>query len=329
MTLLEIRIHSRPKLFGAAIAALLALAAPQARAADAAERPYDPPIGSRWIIASETRTEDNRPEGPRSSQINIRAELTVEAKTPDGFRITYVNRGATLDGNDSMLPMMRSAMKALQDVPLRATTDRAGKPVRVDNLDEAKAAMRNMVGSLTEPFKDKPQVAAVVTQMVRGLIEVGPDQAAEAYIDELPLLAKAQNTGMKLHDIRRSSRAVDNPLGAAGTLKSSDVFEMTEADGATGKRVFVNTTAYDMASMKDFMQSMTKKLMAAAGSTVKPAEIDSLVKQMVLTLDDRTVFEVEDGMTRKVTGKTITTVRAMGHNLQKTEEKTVTVTRAP
>ena len=89
-------------------------------------------------------------------------------------------------------------MKALQNVPLRATTDRTGKPVRVDNLDEAKAAMRNMVGSLTEPFKDKPQVAAVVTQMMRGLIEVGPDQAAEAYIDDVPLLAKAQNTGMKL-----------------------------------------------------------------------------------------------------------------------------------
>ena len=77
------------------------------------------------------------------------------------------------------------------------------------------------------------------------------------------------------------------------------------------------------------MQSMTKKLMAAAGGNVKAAEIDSLVKQVVLTLDDRAVFEVEDGMTRKVTGKTITTARAMGHNLQKTEEKIVTVTRAP
>ena len=91
MTFPEICIHSRPKLFGAAIAALLALAAPHARAADAAERPYDPPIGSRWIIASETRTEDNRPEGPRSSQFNIRAELTVEAKTPDGFRLSLIH----------------------------------------------------------------------------------------------------------------------------------------------------------------------------------------------------------------------------------------------
>jgi hypothetical protein len=329
MTHQDFRAGARTRLAGATIVALLSLAATPGRAAEAAERPYDPAVGSHWIIESETRTEDNRPNDARSSQINIRAELTIEAKTPDGFRITYVNRGATLEGNDPMLPMMRSAMKALQDVPLRATTDRTGKPVRIENLDEAKAAMRNMVGSLAEPFKDKPQVAAVVTQMVRALIEVGPDQAAEAYIDDVPLLAKAQNTGMKLHDIRRTSRAVDNPLGAAGTLKSSDVFEMTEADSTAGKRVFVNTTSYDMASMKDFMQSMSRKLTAAAGSNVKPAEIDNLIKSMVLTLDDRAVFEVEDGMTRRITGKTITTARAMGHNLQKVEEKTITVRRAP
>ena len=101
------------------------------------------------------------------------------------------------------------------------------------------------------------------------------------------------------------------------------------ADAATGKRVFVNTTSYDPASLKDFMQSITKKLMAAAGNSVKPEQIDSLVKSMVLTLDDRAVFEVEDGMTRKITEKSVTTARAMGHNLQKTEEKTITVTRAP
>ena len=66
--------------------------------------------------------------------------------------------------------------------------------------------------------------------MVNGLIEVGADQAAAAYIEELPLLARAQNTGMKRGEVSRTSRAVDNPLGEAGALKSSDVFELTEAD---------------------------------------------------------------------------------------------------
>jgi hypothetical protein len=122
---------------------------------------------------------------------------------------------------------------------------------------------------------------------------------------------------------------VENPLGGAGTLKSSEAFELTEADSATGKRVYVSTTSYDMASMKDFLQSVSKKLMTAAGSSVKPEQIDSLVKSMVLTLDERAVLEVEDGMTRKIAEKSVTTVRAMGHNLQKTEDRTVTVTHAP
>ena len=329
MTYPELRTGARSKLAGAAIAALLSLSVMQGCSADVVERTYDPPVGSRWIIDSETRTEDTRPEGPRSSLINMRAEMTIEAKTPDGFRITYVNRGATIEGNDPMVPIYRSSLKALENVPIRATTDRAGKPVHVDNLDEAKTAMRNMLGNVSEPFKDKPQVLAVLKQMVNGLIEVDADKAAEAYIDEMPLLAKAQNTGMKVGEIRRSSRTIDNPMGNAGALKSSEAFEMKAADAATGRRVYVNTTSYDVASMKDFMQSMTRKLMAAAGNNARLGEIDSLVKSMVLTLDDRTVFEVEDGMTRKIEEKSVTTIRAMGHNLQKVETKTFTVTRAP
>ena len=50
---------------------------------------------------------------------------------------------------------------------------------------------------------------------------------------------------------------------------------------------------------------------------------------MALSLDERTTFEVEGGMTRKVSEKSVTSASAMGHTLSKTETKTVTVTRAP
>ena len=49
MTHRDPRTGARSKLFGAAVAALLLLIAAQGRAAEA-ERPYDPPVGSRWII---------------------------------------------------------------------------------------------------------------------------------------------------------------------------------------------------------------------------------------------------------------------------------------
>ena len=87
---------------------------------------------------------------------------------------------------------------------------------------------------------------------------------------------------------------------------------MTEADAATGKRVFVQTSSYDEASMKDLMQTVTSKLMAAAGDPAQTEQIAKLVKEMVLTQDERTTFEVEDGMTRKITEKSVTVARVMG-----------------
>jgi hypothetical protein len=217
----------------------------------------------------------------------------------------------------------------MENVAFRATTDLAGKPVRIDNLDEAKVALRNVVGTLTAPFQDKPQVVAILNQMMARFLEADASQAAETYIDDLPALAKAQNTGMKLGEVRRSSMSVDNPLGGSGALKSNMAFELTEVDAATGNRKFVNTTSYDAAAMKDFMQSVTKKLMAASGDSTRPEQVDSLVKAMQLSQDERAVFEVEDGMTRKITEKSVLIVRAFGHNLSKTETRTITVTRAP
>jgi hypothetical protein len=261
--------------------------------------------------------------------IKTRSELSIDEKTADGFRITYVNRGATAEGNAPMLPIVLSSLKALENVPIQATTDLAGKPVRVDNLDEAKAAMRNMLSNMMAPFKDKPQVVAVLTQMVNGLIEVDATGAAASYMEELPPLAKAQNTGMKPGEVRRSTTSADNPLGGGGALKSNAVFELKQADASTGKRMFVQTSSYDEASMKDLMQSVTAKLMAAVGDSSQTERVTKLVKEMVLTQDETTTFEVEDGMTRKITEKSVTVARVMGHSLSKNGTKTVTVTRAP
>jgi hypothetical protein len=312
----------------AAVALLTSLCAAQSFAADAPEQPYNPPVGSRWIIESETSADQVRPDGPRTSQIKTRAELTIDEKTADGFRVSYINRGATAEGNDPSLPLLRSAVKALENVTIRATTDASGKPLRVDNLDEAKAAMRAMREGLLEPFKDKPQLVAVLNQMMNGLIEVDASQAASAYVEELPMLAKAQATGMKPGEVRFSSTSAANPLGG-GALKSNAAFEMTGADATTGKLTFVNTTSYDAESIKDFLQSFAKKLLAAAGDGVKPEQIDNLINSMKLSLDERAVFEVEGGMTRKINERSVTTASAMGHTLSKTETRTVTVTPAP
>ncbi|MGY8677354.1 hypothetical protein Q2941_05985 [Bradyrhizobium sp. UFLA05-153] len=313
---------------GTFAAALAALALHTACAAEPPERPFDPPVGSRWIIETETSTDEARAEGgTRNSLLKSRAEMTFDAKVADGFRITYVHRGTTAEGNDPTLPLVRSVAKALDDVPIKVTTDVHGRPVRVDNLDEAKAAVRRMAGSLTEPYKDKPQLVALLNQIMAGFVEVDADKAATSYVEDLPQLAKAQVTGMKRGEVRRSTDTVDSPLGG-GAMKSNASFELTEADAATGKRTYVNTTSYDAAALKEFTQSLMKKLMAAAGNSATPQQIDDIVKQMVLSLDERAVLEVEDGMTRKITDKSVTSARALGRSMQKTEVRTITVTPA-
>lgn len=46
-------------------------------------------------------------------------------------------------------------------------------------------------------------------------------------------------------------------------------------------------------------------------------------------LDERVMFEVEDGMTRQLTEKSVTVVRAMGRGLDKTQISFITVSPAP
>ncbi len=317
----------RAGLMGLAIAVALSSQTASGLAGESTERPFNPPVGSRWIIETERNTIEARPEGSRSSQIRSRAELTIEAKTADGFRVTYVHRSATAEGNDPRLPLIRSAIQALDNVPVRAITDMSGKPMRVENLDEARAAVRVMAGKLTEPFKDKPQVVAALNQVMAGLIDVDADTAAKTYLDELPQIAIAQNTGMKPGEKKVSSETVSSPLG--GTLKTSSSFQLSETDAATGRRVYVSTTAYDAASMKAFIQSLSARVVASAGNSAKPEQIESIVKQMEVSLDRRAVFDVEDGMTRRITEKSVIVARAMGRSLEKTETRTTAVSRAP
>jgi hypothetical protein len=304
----------------------LVLAALGAARAHAGEPVYDPPAGSRWIIESEIRAEEIRPEGSTTSLVRTRAELTVEQKTPDGFRISWVQRGATVEGNARNVPLRRAYAGVLENVVIRATTDSSGKPLRIDNLDEARAAMRRSADGLAAQFAERPAARALFDQLMSELIEVDAGSAASVYVDTLALLAVSQNTGMKPGEFRWTSKPAENPLGG-DALISNERFELTKA-GAT-RITFVSVTSIDAASMSDFMQSFAKGLLAASGDSVTPQRVDLLVKSMVFSFDKRAEFEVEDGMTRKVSEKSTTVFHGMEQNLTQTEARTIAVTRAP
>jgi hypothetical protein len=294
----------------------------------AAEPGYDPPVGSRWVIDAETRGEEVRPEGSTTSLIKMRAELTIEQKTPDGFRVSYVHRGATIEGNARDLPLQRAYMKMLESLTIRASTDLAGRPLRIDNLDEARAGMRSAADGLAEQFAGRPSDRALFDQLTSELIEVDAARAVSVYLGHLALLAIAQDTGMKQGEFRITSKPVDNPLGG-DTLMSNERFELIEADAAAGRMKFVNVTSIEPGSMREFMQSFARSLLAASGDSITLARVDLLVASMLFSLDKRTEFDVADGMMRKVSEKSTTVFRGMEQNLTQTEARIITVTPAP
>jgi hypothetical protein len=311
---------------GALVMAVAAIAMFDVAPAFAAEPVYDPQVGSRWTVETEARSEEVRPEGTATSLIRTRGELTIEQKTADGFRISYVQRDATIEGNARSVPLSRAYMKVLENIVIRASTDSAGKPLHIDNLDEAKVAMRDAASGLTEQFDRRPATRALFDQLMSELVEVGAENAASVYVDALAVLAVAQNTGMKAGDFKQVTKPAENPLGG-DALKSTERFELVDADAARLK--FVSVTSVDAADMNEFMQSFARGLLAASGDSVTPERVRQLVNSMVFSFDKRAEFEVEGGMTRKVAENSRTVFRGLEQNLIQTDMRTITVTPAP
>ena len=320
----EVSGSVRAKVFASFVVALAMLDAAPLLAAGPV---YDPPVGSRWIVETESRSAEVRPDGTATSLVTTRAELTIEQKTADGFRISYVQHGATVEGNARSVPLRRAYVKVLENVVIRASADASGKPLHIDNLDEAREAMRGVANGLAEQFTGRPAARALFDQLMSELDEVNADSAASVYIDTLAALAVVQNTGMKRGEFRQIMKPAENPLGG-DALKSTERFELVEAD-ATSRLKFVNVTSIDPAAMNDFMQSFAKGLLAASGDSVTPERVNWLVNSMVFSFDKRAEFEVEDGMTRKVSEKSVTVFRGMEQNLTQTDLRTIIVTPAP
>lgn len=311
---------------GALATVVAAIATFDVAPAFAAEPVYDPQVGSRWTVETEARSEEVRPDGTATSLTRTRGELTIEQKTADGFRVSYVQRDATVEGNARSVPLSRAYMKVLENVVIRASTDPAGKPLRIDNLDEARAAMRDAASGLTEQFDRRPATRALFDQLMSQLVEVGAENAASVYVDALGVLAVAQNTGMKAGDFKQVTKPAENPLGG-DALKSTERFELVDADAARLR--FVNVTSVDAADMNEFMQSFARGLLAASGDSVTPERVRQLVNSMVFSFDKRAEFEVEGGMTRKVAENSRTVFRGLEQNLIQTEMRTITVKPAP
>jgi len=305
---------------GMAAFALVSIFAGAASAAEWIERRYDPPVGSRWIIqrdlfSEERRNEDGR-ESVASSTMKITSELTIEAKTATGYRIAYRRIKSSYDGNADNAEAARASLSALENVVFRATTDASGKPLRVENIDEVRQAMRAMIDRLTSSSSVDPRIVTTVRGLLNGLTQLTPEQAAQGNLDEVPALAVVQNTGLKPGETRRGSDRPPNAVGLA--MVKLTVLSIASADAASGDVRYALTENYDAASIREF-------LLAMAGKLGRDPED---MKKMEITLDGRTDFEVSGGMTRALHRQSTMKSNLMGNTLVITDRKDVRVTPA-
>jgi hypothetical protein len=279
---------------------------------------YDPPAGSRWVIDLDLRSEnvshENGKTDVRNTVTKITSELTVDAKTADGFRMTYARRKSSYDGNAPNLAVQRAALAALDNVTMKVTTDRAGRPLRVENVADIKAALQNMIDRVASA--QEPAAAATIRRMFASMTDVDGIKAAALYLDELGSLAVGQNSGLAVGEVRRSVETAGNPIGPA-MLKNVSL-TMVSMDPAKGDAKLALAESYEQESIRAFLADLVKRAGGNAGD----------VKDMVVSFDAKTDIEVAGGMTRSLRRESAMSNRRSANYRNAKTLKTVTVNPA-
>jgi hypothetical protein len=279
---------------------------------------YDPPAGSRWIIQVETHAEnvsrENGRTDTRKNVTRITAELTIDAKTPDGFRMTYARRKSSYDGDGKNVALQRAALAALDNVAMKVVSDRNGKPLRVENVADIKAALQIMIDRVAAP--QTPAAAAAIRRMFASMTEIDGVKAAALYLDELGPLAAGQNTGLAAGEIRRTVESAGNPIGP--TMMKNISLTMVSVDPASGDAKLVLTESYEPESIRAFLAHLLK----SAGGNPSDA------KDMALSLEASTDIGVTGGMTSSLRRDSTTSNRRGENSRISKTRKMVTVTAA-
>jgi hypothetical protein len=310
------------------IASLLALTSVAAASADDwKERPYSPPVGSRWIVEAQTDETEDRPDGVRTTLVKSRSELTIEAKIATGFRVSYVTRDISIDGTAPAVAIMKPVLPVLKDVVVHATIDDGGKPMSVENIGEMRALMQAFVDQTFKTFEEKPRVVAAIKPIFDGMLNAEGADAAKVHLQELSTLSAGQNTGLKPGETRQEANETPSPLGGT-PIKMAITIRISDADPKSGNVTYVRDSQMDPAGLRSFLLDLLPKLGAAADKPLPP-QMDAIVKAMKLSIDAHAELRVEGGMTRMMREEQTTVVSAMGSTLTKKAIETITVTPAP
>jgi hypothetical protein len=288
------------------------------------ERRYDPPAGSKWQIVSKSTTVENRPgTGNRDEQLEIRADLTIDEKLPEGFRITYINRSFEVGGSTPVAKLLGNAYGAMTDIPIRGRLDAAGRPVAVENLAEVKASMRKVIDGLAAKFESNPKAAAFVRQVMQSVLDAEGRDAAAMYFEELAQLAEVQNIGLRPGAVRKENESRPSPFGT--NLKTVLTTRLDSYDDRAGTARFLRKREFDKDSLHEAVTELAGKLAPLGDNkTITPAVIE-LMKKIDFSIEGETVYNVDNGMTTWIDDREFIRASVAGTTVTKQRKKTVTV----
>ena len=278
-----------------------ALIVASAALAETVERRFNPPVGSRWTIESnETEKDEATGDPTTTSTKKTTALLTYEAKLPDGYRISYQTTESTYEGDTDDPAEMHAGAAAMCGLTYRVVTDLSGKPLRVENLEDVRAALRKMIEATTGAVAN-PQVADAAKKMMAGIAEEDDKQAAQ-HIGPLKRMSLAQNSGLKPGESRQQT--ITETESFSPTPKH-DTVTVTLLDAAPDRA----KAHYRITEVSD-PEAARAMLLAVVGrlDPTDPEVRDQIaaIKQMVLRQEATVEIDVVDGMTRNLDIDTVT-----------------------
>lgn len=295
----------------------------RAAAADAWSEPkFNPPVGSKWTIERELNVEKNSGGTMVGHTLKQTALLTVEEKTADGYVMSYARQGSSYEGDPGGASIERIAYAAEQGVVMRIETDASGKPLRIVNFDEVKAALKTAINELPMNTAN-PDIVSRVRAVADKMVSVDDKQAAELYVDDLPLLALGQNTGLNPGDMRKLTLAVPNALVSDVTKVLT--LSIEQDNPAEGKVRYLMTETFDPDSMKTVVGETIKEL---ALTQVNTNSLDQVMKSAIVVAVARAEIDVAGGMTREMRRQSHISFRAPGAISVTDQDELVTITPA-
>ncbi len=301
---------------------IILLAGGPCLAADAAwvEPKFDPPVGSKWTVQRELNVEKNVAGTMIGHTLKQTALLTVEEKTANGYVMTYVRQSSDYQGDPAGASSQRIAYAAQQGVVMQVVTDASGKPLRIVNFAEVKAVLKQAIDAQPTVTAQFPRPSPRSSRSPPVWRRSSDKKAAELYLDDLPTLALAQNTGLKPGEMRKATLPVANAL-VAGITKVLTISIATD-DPATGKVRYLMTETFDPDSMKALVGDMFKEIGA---TKVNATDVDRVMNAATVVAVARAQLDVEGGMTREMRRQSVTSFRAPGTIAVTSEDELVTI----